>query len=308
VALSRHYAKVCDLPDFADPELAAAIPEVGPEFGADRPHRKGWEFAMGALFLRDTGHLEGDADILDVGAGADPILFWLANRARRVVATDIYGRGDFAGREADASMLASPASHARVPYPEERLEVHDMDARALEFADESFDAVISFSSIEHFGGPADVARAAREIGRVLRPGGHAFIATELFLTHHPIDRAPVLAAIRAATLGRRCGNSTLRRRGIADVFTARELHTRIVRPSGLELMQPLSTDVHDDSLANPITIENGAVRSATGQPFPHLVVRVHLSLFTSVCLPLVKPRPAGAGGAWAEASSAVDGQ
>jgi ubiquinone/menaquinone biosynthesis C-methylase UbiE len=56
-----------------------------------------------------------------------------------------------------------------------------MDAKELEFEDGSFDAVFSLPSIEHFGTWADIRRSAREIGRVLRPGGAAFIATECFL-------------------------------------------------------------------------------------------------------------------------------
>src|SRR3954470_15870854 len=177
--LSRQYAKVVDLRDFRDPELAALITEIAPDESAERPHRKPWEFAMGALFLRDVGRLDGDAEILDVAAGSEPILYWLANRAKRVVAVDIYGRGDFGDREAAASMLADPSAHAPYPYPEDRLEVRDMDARRLEFPDASFDAVVSFSSIEHFGAPQEIAAAAREIGRVLRPGGHAFLVTEV---------------------------------------------------------------------------------------------------------------------------------
>ena len=288
--LTRQYAKVCELEDFADPELAALIEEIDPESHASRPHRKPWEFAMGALFLRDAGRLGGDAEILDVGAGSEPIVYWLAQRARRVVAVDIYGRGDFGEREAAASMLADPASHAPYDYPAERLEVRDMDARRLDFPDASFDAVVSFSSIEHFGSPGDIASAAREIGRVLRPGGHALLVTELFVEHHPVDRAPVLAAVRALTLGRRCSGATLRVRGIAECFTPRELRTRLIGPSGLDLMQPLAVTQSPQSRENVHTIEpDGTVSSSTGSPYPHLAVRAHRSTFSSVCLPLVKP-------------------
>jgi SAM-dependent methyltransferase len=289
-SLTRQYAKVVELEDFRDPELAATLAEISPDEDAQRPHRKPWEFAMGALFLRDAGRLEGDAEILDVGAGSEPILYWLANRARRVVATDIYGRGSFGEREAVASMLADPKAHAPYPYPEDRLEVRDMDARALEFEDASFDAVVSFSSIEHFGGPEDIARSAREIGRVLRPGGHAFIVTEVFVEHHPLDRAPALAAVRALTFGRRCQGATLRTRPIAECFTPNELRTRIVAPSGLELMQPLQLEQSAVSRANVHSVNpDGSVTSSTGDPYPHLAIKAHLSTFTSVCLPLVKP-------------------
>jgi SAM-dependent methyltransferase len=288
--LTRQFAKVVELEDFRDAELAALIPEIAPGEDAARPHRKPWEFAMGALFLRDVGRLELDAEILDVGAGSEPILYWLANRARRVVAVDIYGRGSFGDREAVASMLAEPSAHAPYPYPEDRLEVRDMDARRLDFPDASFDAVVSFSSIEHFGGPDDIARSAREIGRVLRPGGHAFLVTEVFVEHHPIDRAPVLAAVRAATLGRRCQGATLRTRTIAECFTPRELRKRLIEPSGLQLMQPLRVQQSPASRANVHSVNaDGSVSSSTGEPYPHLAIRAHRSTFSSVCLPLVKP-------------------
>jgi SAM-dependent methyltransferase len=290
-ALSRTYAKVVELEDFRDPEVAAMIGEIAPGESAERPHRKPWEFAMGALFLRDVGRLNGDAEILDVAAGSEPILYWLANRARRVVATDIYGRGEFGQREAVASMLADPKAHAPYTYPEDRLEVRDMDARQLDLPDESFDVVVSFSSIEHFGTPADIARAAREIGRVLRPGGHAFLVTEVFVEHHPLDRAPVLAAVRALTLGRRCAGATLHQRPIAECFTPRELHKRVIEPSGLELMQPLVVTQSSASRQNVHSVNaDGSVTSSTGQPYPHLAIKTHLSMFSSICLPLVKPR------------------
>jgi SAM-dependent methyltransferase len=288
--LSRGYAKLCDLDDFADPRLAAVLRDVMPDADPAKPHRKPWEFAMGASFLREVGALDGEAEILDVGAGSEAILFWLTRHARRVVGVDIYGRGAFGDREAVGTMLDDPASHAPYPYDEARLEVRDMDARHLDFPDESFDAVVSFSSIEHFGSPADIVRSAREIGRVLRPGGHAFIVTEVFVDHHPVDRAPLLAAVRAATLGRRCATATPWRRSIGDVFTPRELRRRIVGPSGLELMQPVDLTLSEASRANPFSIEpDGSVRSATGEPYPHVLMRTHLSTFTSVCLPLRKP-------------------
>jgi ubiquinone/menaquinone biosynthesis C-methylase UbiE len=56
-----------------------------------------------------------------------------------------------------------------------------MDARELEFPDGSLDAVFSLSSIEHFGRWADIRRSAQEMGRIVCPGGVAFIAMECFL-------------------------------------------------------------------------------------------------------------------------------
>jgi len=168
-----------------------------------------------------------------VGAGNERVLFWLANRLGRVVATDVYGEGGFAGGSADATMLSDPAAFAPYPYREDHLEVRWMDARSLDFPDAYFDVVFSLSSIEHFGAPADIVAAARELGRVLRPGGHAFLATDAFVARHPLDAAPVDLAVRLATLGRRRRQATLHRRsalgGVLEAVRAARVDRRALR-------------------------------------------------------------------------------
>ena len=67
--------------------------------------------------------------ILSVGAGHETVLFWLANRVAKVVATDIYGEGAFGEQEADRTMLTDPASFSPYPYREQHLEVRHMDAK-----------------------------------------------------------------------------------------------------------------------------------------------------------------------------------
>lgn len=255
--------------------------EIAPTFAATRPHRKGWEYAMAALFFRDTGRLDGTAEILDVGAGTAEILFWLAGRARRVVAVDTYGEGRFAEREAPASMLADPTAHAPYEYPRDRLEVRRMDARALAFDDASFDAVISLSSIEHFGARGDIARSAAEIGRVLRPGGHALVVTEVMTALGALTNRLLASSVRAVSLGRL--------RPSVEAFTRRTLQRDVVSPSGLELVQPMSFTLSRASLDNVQTIRlDGRVASRTGEPYPHVTVRAFGATWTSACVPLVK--------------------
>jgi SAM-dependent methyltransferase len=245
---------------------------------------------MLALFLRNAGRLHEGTDALAVGAGDERIVFWLANRIGRVVATDIYGAGTFAGREALASMLTEPRAHAPYPYREDRLEVRYMDGRELAFADASFDVVFSISSIEHFGGPGDIARAARELGRVLRPGGHAVIITECFVHRHPLSAAPADFALRVASLGRLRRRATPRRRAGVDVLTARELERWIIGPSGLKLMQPLDTSLSAASYENVARLRPGREpEPATGSFYPHVLLRFRGSVFTSVMLVLRKP-------------------
>jgi SAM-dependent methyltransferase len=287
-ALSRHYVKLLDRHDFDDPEMLDAMHDVAPKSRGNEIERKFWEYAMLGLFLRDVGALREDAEMLAVGAGHEEPLFWLANRIRRMVATDIYGEGGFAGREAQDSMLDDPTAFAPYPYREDHLEVSWMDARKLDFPDETFDAVFSLSSIEHFGGPADIAKAAEEVGRVLKPGGHAFLVTECFVSRHPLDSPLVQTAIRGLTLGRRCPQATPRNR-IIDVFTPRELDSRIVRPSGLRLMQPLETEISPETYENVTRFVDGDLQPETGQWSPHMLLRAHGAPWTSACLALEKP-------------------
>lgn len=288
--MRRAYAKLCDVADFDDPELLAAARSILPERDpAAHVERKVWEFAMLALFLEDAGVLHDGAEVLAVGAGDERMAFWLANRVGRVTATDVYGEGDFAGAEARASMLTDPAAHAPFDFREDRLRVLAMDGRALDFPDGSFDAVYSLSSIEHFGGPADVARAAAEMGRVVRPGGYVAVVTECFVRRAWRNAAPVDAAVRALTLGRKRRAATPRRRAIvSQVFTPRELRRLVVEPSGCALLGELDLSLSLRSWENLTTTARGGggLRSRTGSFHPHVLLQADASVFTSVFVPL----------------------
>lgn len=293
--MDRQYAKLCDVRDWDDPDLLRVLRDILPERDpVTHVERKVWEFAQLALFLEEMGRLREETDVLAIGAGDERIVFWLANGVGHVVATDIYGEGDFAGREAAPSMLEDPGAHAPFPYREDRLEVRFMDARELDFPDESFDVCFSLSSIEHFGSPREIARSAREMGRVLRPGGHAMVVTECFVRRHPLNAAPVDLAVRLGTLGRRRGNATPRRRAVVDqVFTPRELLKLIVEPSGLELMQPLDLSLSEESWDNlTVSGEEGRLHPRSGDYWPHVLLQSDRSVFTSVALPLRKPASA----------------
>jgi SAM-dependent methyltransferase len=176
-------------------------------------------------------------------------------------------------------MLSDPTAHAPYPYREDRLEVHWMDAKRLEFPSECFDVVFSVSSIEHFGTRQDIARAAAEMGRVLKPGGYAVIVTDCLVRQHPLDATPAGFAVRVLTLGRRSRAARPFRRGmLGETFTPHELTSRIIRPSGLELVQPM------DIRLSPQTWQSAH------DPGVRILVRVGRSWLTSACLVLAKPR------------------
>jgi SAM-dependent methyltransferase len=107
-------------------------------------------------------------------------------------------------------MLTDPTRHSgSIPFRPGRLVVQHMDGRSLRFEDNTFDFIYSCSSIEHFGEAQDVAQAAKEMARVLKPGGLIAISTELCVKGEP----------------GRLNRSTL-------LFSAQQIKELIVEPSG----------------------------------------------------------------------------
>jgi SAM-dependent methyltransferase len=290
-ALARQYVKRCDIRDFDDPALLGVISDLLPERDPrEFAERKTWEYGMLLLFLEDVGLLRETTRALAVGAGDERVVFWLANHIAEVVATDVYGEGEFAEAEGQASMLANPAGHAPFPYREDHLKVMYMDGRALEFDDDSFDVVFSMSSIEHFGATHDIARSAREIGRVTRPGGYAFLTTECFVKKHPFNSLPVDLAIKAATLGRLRRRAGWGRRAGVDVLTFPEIRRHIIDASGLELMQRPDFSISPESFENlAVATRDGRVTPRSGHIWPHIVLEFRKSTYTSIALALAKP-------------------
>jgi SAM-dependent methyltransferase len=171
-------SRACSIGDWQDPRLTELIGRIVPPLAA-APHRKAWEFAVGVAALEDAGALGEDSFGLSVAAGHEAILYYLTTRCRWLVATDLYGANAFAERESSGSMIVDPDLFAPYPYNRRRLTVAHMDALDLRFEDAFFDFVVSFGSIEHFGGIPAAGRSLAEIARVLKPGGLAFVTTEL---------------------------------------------------------------------------------------------------------------------------------
>lgn len=249
---------VCRPDYWGDPEWRTFGRALGLPQDEGWYHRKAWEWTQCIYGFERLGALGPATRALGVGAGHEIVLYYLANRTRLTVATDLYA-GDFAGspaEEADRAFLYEPEKFAPFSYYRDHLVGLPADGCNLPFRTGSFDVVYSLSSIEHFGGHERASQAMREMCRVLRPGGTACVATELVLEggEHPA------------------------------YFTREHLEKYVISPSGMTLVEPLSgvlppKDVMDD----PVKLPEEYMRT------PHIVLQDGPWKFTSVCLFMVKP-------------------
>jgi SAM-dependent methyltransferase len=152
-----------------------------------------------------------NTDLFDelAGEGLYPLL---RSRAGRVMAIDLAGHAVAAARER---------------YPD--LDAVVADTLELPFADGSFDAVVSNSTLDHLGNRREVAAALAELRRVLRPGGRLVITLDNLL--NPLIAVRNLLPGRLARSLRRvpydagwtCGPRSLRRLLRESGFEVREL-------------------------------------------------------------------------------------
>ena len=261
-----NHNRVCNLSDFEDSALRDVLDDMfnSPDVYGNQIQRKSAEIASAIMALREGGVLRPDARILGVGAGVERTIFYLTRHVAEVHATDMYAEAGIWAGHAPARMLTSPILEAPIGYDwnPQRLIVQHMDARELRYPDAHFDAVFTSSSIEHFGTREDVAAAAREMGRVLKPGGIAAISTEWMISGSPYMGF-----------------------GGVLLFDEDAIQRYIVEPSGLEMIDALQMDVDEDTLGTEVTLAS-AIEHMT---YPHIVLRHEGYLFTSVHLALRKP-------------------
>jgi SAM-dependent methyltransferase len=91
------------------------------------------------------------------------------------------------------------------------------DVRQLPFADGSFDAVVSLSTLDHFTSHDQITAGVRELGRTLRGGGHLVLTMDNLLNPLVWLRNAVLfpwlhrVGIVPYFVGKTCGPRALRR-------------------------------------------------------------------------------------------------
>ena len=299
--------KVCEIEDFSDPDLAAVLRDVfsyklahvPPGYPVGSEYRKDWEIAMAVRGLRDGGALRPDAVILGVGAGCEDTAFYLTRHVARVVATDRYLSPEEWSEVAPSAMLVDPASLAPYHFDQSRLVVQHMDGRLLRFEDDTFDGIFSSGAIEHFGDLEDIASAAYEMGRVLKPGGVLSVSTEILLSGPPGGKGMPGTVL----------------------FSPADLRRYVIEASGLEPVDDLRLEVSQPTLTSQRDLARairdrharvggdhggGSWPGDPGLDLPHLIVVSDGYVFGSVHLALRKGEryPATPNG-WARPSASV---
>jgi ubiquinone/menaquinone biosynthesis C-methylase UbiE len=117
------------------------------------------------------------AAILDVGAGTGRLLVELARRRDDI---------GLSGVDLSPDMISVAERNARRAGLADRIALAVGDVAALPYPDRSFDLIVSTLSMHHW---PDVAGAAAELGRVLRPGGDVWIYDFRFVSDRELVAA-----------------------------------------------------------------------------------------------------------------------
>ena len=155
------------------------------------------------------------------------------------------------------------------------------DARILPFADDSFDLVVSDSTLDHFHDTSDIAVGIRELVRVLRPGGVLVVTLDnphnltepLFRFWLSLGRGPYFIG---KTLSLRSLQRVMREEGLEVTHSTAIIHNprffakagmrllRRIRPPHYEVLARQTLRAHDAMEHLPTRLLTGQFVAARG--------------------------------------------
>lgn len=178
-------SKVANVHDFEDAEFIASLRKYGancvaeyPLITIERKNRKAWEIGMVLHAFDRTGVITSHSEVLGIGVAKEETIALLSPHVKRLFATDIYLAPDTWGDWHGQELMIDATRFLGAPYCRRRVVWQHVDGRSLPYEDNSFDAIFSCSSFEHFGAESEIRQALEEACRVLKPGGVAAISTE----------------------------------------------------------------------------------------------------------------------------------
>jgi ubiquinone/menaquinone biosynthesis C-methylase UbiE len=204
-------------------------------------------------------HLVPGSRVLDLGGGPGRYAIELAKRGHRVVLADL---SPALLEQARARVAASDVQHLVES-------IDEVSATDLgRYADRSFDAALSFGPVYHLVSEVERLQSARELARVVRPDGLAFVAF--------VPRVSGVAGLieRAARRKGQVSAETLRVAATSGVFRngsdagfqegyyprAGELEA-LLRAAGFEVLTTISLRSVAHRLEHELTMLDPAVRT-----------------------------------------------
>jgi SAM-dependent methyltransferase len=293
------YNKVCCIEDFSEKEIREIIRDVFQfeisgfpvEYQDGIPDSKQWETAMCIRTFNNHNILNRDAVVLGVGSGVEILPFYLTRHVKEVFCTDLYLNAGKWSNVAPYLMMLKPEECSPIPFERERLVVQHMDGRKLNYRDETFDAIYSSGSIEHFGGATSIANSAYEMGRVLKPNGILSISTE-FKISGPAD-------------GIGWEKDTF-------LFTQESLKKFVIEASGTEPIDKINYIISDSTMRTRRNLDEFLAGSGKGnefsvkiQNYPNLILYHQGYTFCSIHLALRKKIRSAITNEWAKPDDKV---
>ncbi len=212
-------------------------------------HRKIWEFCQIIYGLRKLKRLSPEAIALGIGCGHEELMYFLANKIKMVYAIDLYEEA-YLGGEGDNDVLVHPDKYAPFHYRNDHLKIMKMNAKNLQFDDNTFDFIFSLSSIEHFGSRKSQLEALKEMRRVLKPAGILAITTELILNR----------------IGRR-----------NEYFRIEEIE-KLIQEAGFIIKEPFDLSIEKELADSPLSLPMEVFKT------PHVILRNLNTIHTSLSL------------------------
>ena len=132
----------------------------------------------------------GDERVLDIGSGLGLLLNEVAKHltAGKAIGIDIWSEKDLSNNS-----LANAWRNAELEGMKNKIEILTEDARKLNFADNSFDVIVSMLCIHNIEEAGGIEAACFEIARVLKTNGTAIIAD--YVPTHDYAKAFVKAGL-----------------------------------------------------------------------------------------------------------------
>ncbi len=178
LGIKNNKQKLCDIADWFNPEIDRVIRnelQAFPHF-----HRKQWEFAIIYLALEEAGVLNKNSTGIAFGAGKERLLYSVARRVKKLIATDLYNVDSVWEGTKTNDPKNYLLGNAPFKIDPDSLDAHYMDMKKIEYPDETFNFCYSSCVFEHISNnDRGFIKHLKEARRTLKEGGVYCLTTEL---------------------------------------------------------------------------------------------------------------------------------